>query len=108
MRAGAFLQSKLLTLHCTAGCCVLCAVCVCARVAAVRCEHTNLATTLPAQLSQLQDRLAQYRDTAVLSWLNYLNNGSHTPDPGERHLGLSVFVCESRGSPGSLCGSVNK
>jgi hypothetical protein len=31
----------------------------------------NLATDLPAKLQQLKQRLGQYRQTAVLSWLNF-------------------------------------
>ena len=35
------------------------------------CEHTNLAAAMPAKTEQLKRRLAEYRQTAVLSWLNF-------------------------------------
>jgi hypothetical protein len=54
-------------------------------ISADPCEHKNLATALPAQLTQLKARLAQYRATAILSWLNF----PHELDPASKpsHFG---------------------
>jgi hypothetical protein len=40
-------------------------------ISADPCEHNNLAGALPARTEQLRRRLAEYRATAVLPWLNF-------------------------------------